>query len=127
MKTAGTIAIEFHDSYGILAQEKISSCEDLLSASLEQLKNDPQTAEIPSGAIDLLLEQVTITELESDDELACRADFETPDSIVDGEIVKETADTFIVDGRINDSEDLPAGLGFLINMLDVRLVVATPG
>ncbi|USR79579.1 hypothetical protein [Arcanobacterium pinnipediorum] len=122
-----TVSVEFHDSLGLLAGDNITSCEDLMALSLEELQNDPQASNIPPVAFDLLLDYLTITEIPSDQGLACRADFETPDSVVDGRFIQETSSSFIIDGRIDDAEGAPEGLSLLLNLLDVKLVIATPG
>ncbi|QJC21233.1 hypothetical protein [Arcanobacterium buesumense] len=122
-----TIAMEFHDQYGILGEQNISSCDDFANQVIAEMRNNPEFSELPGDEIDKALQQLNVSEVPSEGGLGCRISFVTPDSIIDGDKIKETDSTFILDMREGTNGEIPAEAQMLMDFVEVRIVVATPG
>ncbi|WP_216387143.1 hypothetical protein [Arcanobacterium phocae] len=122
-----TIAMEFHDQYGLLSQENISSCDDFANQVIAEARKSPEVAQLPSGALDEAIEHLDVTEVPSKDGLGCRISFETPESVIDSDKITETDSTYIIDMREDASEEVPPEAKMMMDFVDVRVVVAMPG
>ncbi|WP_216388764.1 hypothetical protein [Arcanobacterium phocae] len=122
-----TIAMEFHDQYGLLGQENISSCDDFANQVIAEARKSPEVAQLPAGALDEAIEHLDVAEVPSKDGLGCRISFETPESVIDGDKITETDSTYIIDMREDTSDEIPAEAKMLMDIVDARIIVAMPG